>query len=89
MPRTELRETVERLHREIDAGTPLRPEQRELLGEVLGEIATLLESDDAAPAEGTSIIAKLRDAEARFEQSHPNLTYAVGAVADALSKLGI
>jgi hypothetical protein len=34
-------------------------------------------------------VAKLREAEAHFEESHPNLTIAVGAVADALAKLGI
>lgn len=89
MPRTELRETVERLHREIDAGTPLGDEQRQLLSEVLAEIEALLASDEADAPENPSIVAKLREAEGRFEQSHPNLTYAVGAVADALSKLGI
>ena len=89
MPRAQLRETIERLRREIDAGESLDAGQMHLLSEALEEIEVLLESDDAVPVEDSSIVAKLRAAEAHFEESHPNLTLAVGAVAHALSKLGI
>ena len=78
-----------RLRREIETGSPMGPDQMQALSEVLGEIESLLDSETPTPQAGDSIRVKLREAETQFEQSHPNLTYAVGAVADALSKLGI
>ena len=87
MPREALRETVTRLHREIDAGAPLSAEQRERLSSALSEVEAVLAAEGGSGE--SSLLARLREAEAEFEQSHPNLTLAVGAVADALSKLGI
>jgi hypothetical protein len=88
MPREKLRDTLKQLKTEIDAGAALGPEQRSVLSDALSEIETLLESEEDAP-DSSPLVAKLREAEAHFEESHPNLTIAVGAVADALSKLGI
>ena len=87
MPREKLRDTLKQLKTEIDAGVALGPEQRGVLSDALSEIETLLESEDES--DSSPLVAKLREAEAHFEESHPNLTIAVGAVADALSKLGI
>ncbi len=89
MPRAKLRETIEQLRHEIDSGASLDAGQMDLLSEALEEVEVLLESDDAASDDDGPIIAKLRAAEAHFEETHPNLTLAVGAVASALSKLGI
>jgi hypothetical protein len=89
MPRAHLQATIQRLRHEIDAGAPLGPDQIDALRGVLGEIETLLESGDAAPAEHESILARLREAEGRFERTHPNFAAAVRSVTDALSKLGI
>ena len=86
MPREKLKDTVKQLKSEIDAGAALGPEQRHVLSDALSEIETLLESEDADAPDASSLIAKLREAEAHFEESHPNLTIAVGAVADALAK---
>jgi len=89
MPREKLRDTVKQLKNEIDRGAPLGPDQRNVLSDALSEIETLLESEDVEDPDSSTLVAKLREAEAHFEESHPNLTIAVGAVADALAKLGI
>ena len=89
MPRAHLQETIRRLRSEIDSGTPLGPEQIDEVRGVLGEIETLLEAREPAPGEHESILTRLREAEGRFERTHPNFADAVRAVTDALSKLGI
>jgi hypothetical protein len=56
------------------------------------EIRQALERDDTAePSEGDSqgMVAQLRQAATRFEDSHPALTNTVGRIADALAQLGI
>lgn len=89
MPRTKLQETVHQLRHEIEAGEPLRPEHRELLSDALSEIEALLAAEDGDEPADASIADRLREASDNFEDTHPNLTLAVGAVADALSKMGI
>ena len=89
MPRAHLRDTIEKLRRQIDTGTPLGPEQMDALRGVLSEIETLLETGKSAAEEHASILARLREAEGRFERTHPNFAAAVRSVTDALSKLGI
>ena len=89
MPREELLDMVQRLRREIDSDAPVGPEQLAHLREALEEIETLLQSQEAVPAQHESILARLREAEGRFERTHPNFAEAVRAVTDALSKLGI
>lgn len=89
MPRAHLQETIRQLRHEIDTGAPLGPAQMDALRGVLREIETLLESGDPVPAEHESVLARLREAEERFERTHPNFAAAVRSVTDALSKLGI
>ena len=88
MPRAHLQDTIKQLRLEIDAGAPLGAEQMDALRSALREIETLLESGDS-PAQHESILARLREAEGRFERTHPNFSAAVRSVTDALSKLGI
>ena len=89
MPREKLRETVKQLRNEIETEASLGRDQVHDLGEALSEIEAMLDPDVDDSADHSSILAKLREAEAHFEESHPNLTILVGAVATALSKLGI
>lgn len=89
MPRAHLRDTIEKLRHQIDTGAPLGPEQMDALRGVLSEIETLIESGDSAAEGHESILARLREAEGRFERTHPNFAAAVRSVTDALSKLGI
>jgi hypothetical protein len=88
MPRRALNETVRGLRSELASGAPLSAEQRAALDTLLREIEPLL-AEDAADDEHGPLVTRLRNASEGFEESHPNLTLAVGAVADALSRMGL
>lgn len=88
-PGRELNETLERLRAELSGSNTLAPRERELLEELAADIAALLEDADASRHEPQSLVERLQEATAQFEQSHPSLTFAIGAVADALARLGI
>lgn len=89
MPHEQLRESVQELRNQLDSGHPLGAEQLQALSELLNEIQLVLENEDPTAAEPAPITAKLREFESRFEDSHPELTFAVGGVVRALSKFGI
>jgi hypothetical protein len=87
MPERALQSKVKELHEAVAAGKPLSESQREALDRVLDEVETLLAEEGDDDAE--SLAERVREAGIQFEESHPNLTAAIGAVADALSRLGI
>jgi len=87
--RHELSRNLERLHAELSASEDLTPRERSLLETLAADIASLLEDAEASEHEPQTLADRLRDATSEFEESHPNLTFAIGAVADALSRLGI
>ncbi len=90
MERSELRETLARLHEELARGHPIDPEVRHLLVDVVRDIEALVEpSEEESEHTSDSLMARLREATRHFEESHPSLTSAVGQVADALSRMGI
>lgn len=88
MSNDSLQERVKQLHDAVATGNPLSPRQREALDGVLAEVETLLGEDADAP-DDESLAERVREAGIQFEESHPTLTAAIGAVADALSRLGI
>lgn len=88
-PRRELSRNLERLHAELSASENLSPRERELLETLAADIESLLEDAEASEHEPHTLADRLREARADFEESHPNLTFAIGAVADALAHLGI
>ncbi|NNL86330.1 MAG: DUF4404 family protein [Myxococcales bacterium] len=89
MPTGHLRETIAKLREEIVAGKPVRPDQVDVLHETLAEVETLLEAEEAEAGSSAWLVERLREAEAGFEGSHPNIATAVRAVVNALSRLGI
>lgn len=73
------------LDRELKATRSLDAQSQELLQQVLADLP-------AAPADSMShrsAESRLRELMLRFEAEHPQLSGAVGQVADALGKLGI
>ena len=85
-----LREHLEHLHSELASTEAIDDRSRELLGEVLGDIQTLLDrSSQDRSQEPEGLVERLRDATRQFEETHPTLAAAVGRVMDALSNLGI
>lgn len=88
MPRETLRENIRELREQLASGQPLTPEQRASLDEALDEIEPLLDPESESKAHDT-LADSLREIADRFEDTHVDLTLAVGRVADALSRLGI
>ena len=86
----QLREHLEELHSQLASTEAVDDRSRELLGEILGEIQTLLDRAGEGPNdEPEGLVDRLREATRNFEESHPTLAAAVGRVVDALSNLGI
>lgn len=88
MSQDSLQDRVKELHDAVATGQPLSSDQRAALDVVLDEVEALLASEREA-ADDDSLAERVREAGVQFEESHPNLTAAIGAVADALSRLGI
>ena len=89
MPEQHLRQTLEKLHTEMQRADTIDDRSRELLRSVLADIEDLLERKQKPSTPPESIAERLREALTAFENTHPTLTHAIGAVADALSNMGI
>jgi hypothetical protein len=88
MTRENLRETLARLHDELDAAEPIDGEVRAELERALVEIREVVER--ARPAEDSSPLGdRLETVAVQFEQSHPLLAQAIGRVVNALAAMGI
>ncbi|NNL66023.1 MAG: DUF4404 family protein [Myxococcales bacterium] len=87
MPHDALRKKLKQLQDQMADGEPLDAQERQTLDDVLDEVEALLEAEDTD--DDDSLAERVREAGIQFEESHPNLTAAIGAVADALSRLGI
>jgi hypothetical protein len=88
MPDNDLSAVLERMRDALQRTDTVDAKSRELLRDVMIDIRALLErSGDEPPAD--SLANRLREAVSEFEESHPQLTEAVGRVVDALAKMGI
>lgn len=89
-PRQALNERLEELRAELESSEKLtEPDRRRLealLRSIRAHAAGEASEDDDEPE---SIADQLRDATEQLEEEHPRLTFAIGAVADALSRIGI
>jgi predicted transcriptional regulator len=88
MPKKDLAQTLESLHRELEATEAVDAEDRQQLSHLMDDIRDLLERAGDAD-EHASLGERLAEAARRFEEEHPALTSAVNRVATALSNLGI
>lgn len=88
MEREALRETLARLHAELEQTGPIDSELRADLERALEEIHEVMEQ---APRPETAhpLREQLEALALRFEQSHPLLTEALGGVVRALGAMGI
>lgn len=87
MPRRTLNESLERLRSELARAHSLPDAERARLESLLAEVSRAAEGE--AEDEEESLADRLHEFTERFEEEHPKLTLAVGAVADSLSRLGI
>jgi Domain of unknown function (DUF4404) len=79
-------ERLEQLRRELAASSSLSPADRERLEQLIADVHDHHESDQHEPQ---SLADSLQDAMSHFEATHPRLTLAIGAVAEALARIGI
>jgi ribosome assembly protein YihI (activator of Der GTPase) len=89
MPREALREDVRKLREQLSSGQPLTSEQRQSLDQTLDQIEPLLDAGSSDVDDNETVAGRLRELASHLEETHLDLTLAVGRVADALSRLGI
>ena len=77
---------LDQLHSELAASASLSPDERERLERLIADVREHVELERSEPHTFTD---RLQEATSQFEETHPRLTLAIGAVAEALSKLGI
>lgn len=88
MEREALRETLARLHAELESAEPIDAALRADLERAVGEIQEVIEREE--PHESDHPLQERLEALAvDLEQSHPLLTKAVARVVRALSVMGI
>jgi hypothetical protein len=90
MKQAALRDTLARLHAELEDAETLDAALRADLERALADIRGVMERDrPVAAAEVHPLGDQLEDLALRFEQSHPLLTQAIAAVVRALGAMGI
>jgi hypothetical protein len=90
MDDSDLRDTLEKLHQELEQVDSLDDESRERLEHLMGDIRTVLDREEPSSAEHyQSLGDQLTDAIQQYEISHPSLTVAMGHALDILSGAGI
>ena len=83
--RRDLHQQLEELRAEL-ASSALSAAERSRIERLIADIREHLEDERHEPQ---SLVDRLQDAVAEFEETHPRLTLVFGAVADSLSRLGI
>jgi len=81
-----LSERLDQLRRELAASASLSAADRQRLEQLIADVRDHADREDHEPQ---SLADRLQDATSHFEETHPRLTLAIGAVAEALSRLGI
>jgi len=84
--RRALSERLEQLRRELAASASLSAADRARLEQLIADVREHVELERHEPH---SLADRLQDATSHFEETHPRLTLAIGAVAEALARLGI
>ena len=89
MPEEHLKSTLQELEAELHNLDSLDDATRELLAEMMEEIAATLRDKGAAHLEHQSLIKQFEKVGQQFEHSHPTITGIVNRVVDFLGQLGI
>jgi hypothetical protein len=90
MDRHELVATLAQLHAELSRTDRADPETLELLRNLTSDIDRLLSTDEPVEAaDADPVTTGLKDLLLKFEAEHPQLSTAIGKVADALAAIGI
>jgi len=89
-PRQALNDRLDELRVELEQSEALTELDRRRLEALLRSIRSHAAGESSEEAdEPDSLSDQLRETTEQLEEEHPRLTLAIGAVADALSRLGI
>jgi hypothetical protein len=90
MSNERLLETLEQLHAELSQAEPVDPEVAARLRAITDDIErALAQREQASSAKLAPASSGLNDLMLKFESEHPQLSVAIGRVADALAAMGI
>ena len=89
MTRQALKDTLARLHAELEDAEPVDATLRAELERAIGEIREVIERERPAAAELHPLSEQLEALALRFEQSHPLLTQSIASVVRTLGAMGI
>ncbi len=81
-----LKQSLERLNKELKDAQQADPALRDLIHPLQRDVEAALASDQP-PHRYHGLRERLADAVARLEQSHPNLALAIGSVLDHLANV--
>lgn len=92
MDKSELQETLQQIHGELERAEAVDVESREMLVTVLHDIERVLaqepDQEHDQPSSDT-LVGQMRESMEHFEDTHPFLTSLIGRIADGLSNMGI
>lgn len=88
MENKRLVETLKQLHAELAQTKRVDPETLELLQTLTDDIERVVSQRPAEASAVAEPTSKLRDLLLKFEADHPELSTAVGKVADGLAAMG-
>ena len=91
MPRQQLSEALEALHRELESTEELGPEDRDALVRAMREIHEALDRSDAEdePPTGGPLSRRISALIEDLETSHPRFAEILSNVSESLANLGI
>jgi Domain of unknown function (DUF4404) len=84
-----LRSTLRQLHQELAQAEGVDPETLASLQALTDDVERALDTRGEEPANVEAEASGLKDLLLRFEAEHPQLSVAIGRVADALAAMGI
>lgn len=86
-----LREQLSKLHTELAGAQRVDPEVRELLRQVMDDIARLVDKPESTggAAADASIADRIEELAVRFEADHPALAASTRRLVDLLGKAGL
>ncbi|MGE5450556.1 MAG: DUF4404 family protein [Acidobacteriota bacterium] len=91
MDTQQIKQTLQQLHADLEAGGRPDPELRSILQTLAQDIHRTLDQtpDTATPSEGDSLEDRAREVSARFAVEHPYLASTLRDLMDGLGKIGI
>jgi hypothetical protein len=89
MKTNQIKDTLRRLHADLDARNVVDPELRRLLADLDADIHKLLDRGAASAPDSASLVERLESLETEFATEHPAIERFARELIDALGKMGI